>query len=89
MFNFKNPDAEIELNYHNPDDLIKDNKFSVCEKINHLANRNYVNRVSFDTNLLRQKYLLLNSQQPWVRCNGTETRDRNTYEVYSKFWFWV
>ena len=88
VFNFKNPDAEIELNYHNPDDLIKDNKFSVCEKINHLANRNYVNRVSFDTNLLRQKYLLLNSQQSRIRYDGSEAWSRYSDEIYSFVWFW-
>lgn len=89
VFNFNNPNEEIELNYHDYHSSTNNREFNASSTINHLANRDYINRVSFDTNILRQKYLLLEFKQPWVRCNGTETRDRNTYEVYSKFWFWV
>ncbi|MBR3524136.1 MAG: recombinase family protein [Bacilli bacterium] len=62
IFNFKREDEEIEIHQrNNSNGTGSDNSKNEKTLINQ---RDYNVRVSFDTNYLRQKYLLLNAQQP-------------------------
>lgn len=66
IFNFKNDDQEIELNYNEPNNNNNDNSNAIKGKNKaKFTNRDYSLRLSFDNNFLRQKYLLLTSQEPW------------------------
>lgn len=77
IFNFKKNDEEIELNMDddNNNKIDKDNNINKIKKII-TTNRDYSVKVHFDTNYLRQKFLLLNTKEPWICKNGTIIRKR-------------
>ena len=79
IFNFKKNDEEIELNMDddNNNKIDKDNNINKIKKII-TTNRDYSVKVHFDTNYLRQKFLLLNTKEPRICKDGATSRKRNT-----------
>ena len=83
IFNFKNDDQEIELNYNEPNNNNNDNSNAIKGKNKaKFTNRDYSLRLSFDNNFLRQKYLLLTSQEPRLCLFGTKTWQRTINELH-------
>ena len=77
IFNFKTPDQEMELDYNKKDNN-NSNMNNKDEKTKtKITNRDYSLRLSFDNNFLRQKYLLLDTKEPWLCKNGTTFRKTN------------
>lgn len=68
IFNFKKEDELIEANFETEE-------YNKILTIN-ANNRDYSVRASFANNFFRQKYLLLNSEEPWFCRNGPEVRKR-------------
>lgn len=76
IFNFKTDDQEIELNYNEPNN--DDNSKTIKGKNKtKLTNRDYSLRLSFDNNFLKQKYLLLTSQESRICKIRTIIREGN------------
>ena len=88
IFNFKNPDEEIELNMHDDFNDSNKNTDNKEEKLKIITNRDYNVRVSFDNNFLRQKYLLLETHQPGICIVRKQTRSRKINGLYTWLWFW-
>ena len=83
IFNFKNNEQEIKLNYNEPNNNNNDNSNAIKGKNKaKFTNRDYSLRLSFDNNFLRQKYLLLTSQEPRLCLFGTKTWQRTINELH-------
>jgi len=90
IFNFKKQDEEIELDMNDNNISGKGGKSSLNtnETIKKLTNRDYRLRVSFDTDFLQKKYLLLTTEQPRFCKDGTTLRKGKIIFVFRPIRIW-
>ena len=66
-FNFKNDDEEIEIDMNEKSNDNDNDKYFINKVKNNVG-------VLYDTNFLKQKYLLFDSNEPWICQNGLRLR---------------